>query len=187
MSHFLRVHLHLTTMVRSNLRNAVKSVNQWQDPTLRLVPEAKDKFASVSDTTNSLGSHNTLIYGPRSLATETKSTGGLKDRLENVSQFVPCLYLNWSSWLQWEETQDMTKLTMLRNTFGMHAPMRLLMERKAVTSVCTFYLCSWAWYLCAWLDIYLPRHAPVESAPWHLDGSRRSHWTGGRLPWFVSV
>ncbi len=29
----------------------------------------------------------------------------------------------------------MTKLTVLRNVYGMHAPMRLLMERKIVTSV----------------------------------------------------
>lgn len=36
----------------------------------------------------------------------------------------------------------MTKLTMLRNTFGMHAPMRLLMERQAVSSVCIFLTCA---------------------------------------------
>ncbi|KAH8834894.1 proteasome maturation factor UMP1 [Flagelloscypha sp. PMI_526] len=32
----------------------------------------------------------------------------------------------------WEETQDNLKLTMQRNMYGMHAPMRLLMERKMV-------------------------------------------------------
>lgn len=37
--------------------------------------------------------------------------------------------------LQWEETQDRTKLTMLRTVYGMHAPMRLLMERKIVKPV----------------------------------------------------
>lgn len=36
---------------------------------------------------------------------------------------------------QWEETQDNAKLTVQRNIYGMHAPMRLLMERKIVTSV----------------------------------------------------
>ncbi|KAF5355658.1 hypothetical protein D9756_003975 [Leucocoprinus leucothites] len=91
------------------------------ESSLRLVPKSSEKFASVSDTANSLGLHDTLTYGPRNLATEVKSTGGLKDRLEN-----------------WEETQDMTKFTMLRNTFGMHAPMRLLMERKLVNSAPSF-------------------------------------------------
>ncbi|KAJ7618361.1 hypothetical protein B0H17DRAFT_1114560, partial [Mycena rosella] len=49
------------------------------------------KSASVKDTANSLGLHDTLQYGPRRR---------LKERLEN------------------------------RNLHGMHAPMRLLMERK---------------------------------------------------------
>ncbi|EKM83663.1 hypothetical protein AGABI1DRAFT_16909, partial [Agaricus bisporus var. burnettii JB137-S8] len=54
---------------------------------------------------NSLGLHDTLTYGPRSLAAEVKSTNGIKNRIEN-----------------WEETQDRTKLTMLRTVYGMHAP-----------------------------------------------------------------
>lgn len=36
---------------------------------------------------------------------------------------------------QWEETQDNLKLTMLRNLYGVHAPARLLMERKIVAAV----------------------------------------------------
>jgi len=91
------------------------------EPSLRLVPKKSDKVATISDTANSFGLHDTLNYGPRSLAAEVKSTGGIKDRLEN-----------------WEETQDMTKLTVLRNTYGMHAPMRLLMERKIVNSLPSF-------------------------------------------------
>uniref|UniRef100_A0A0W0F9T9 Proteasome maturation factor UMP1 n=1 Tax=Moniliophthora roreri TaxID=221103 RepID=A0A0W0F9T9_MONRR len=71
------------------------------------------KSASVAETANSLGLHDALQYGPRTIATEVKSEGGIKERLEN-----------------WEETQDNLKLTMMRNVHGLHAPMRLLMERK---------------------------------------------------------
>lgn len=34
--------------------------------------------------------------------------------------------------IQWEETQDNLKLTMQRNLYGLHAPIRLMMERKIV-------------------------------------------------------
>ncbi|KIK70346.1 hypothetical protein GYMLUDRAFT_65582 [Collybiopsis luxurians FD-317 M1] len=85
------------------------------DPSFRLVPASAPKSASVAQTANSLGLHDTLRYGPRTIATEIKTEGSLKDRLQN-----------------WEETQDNFKLTMLRNTQGLHAPMRLLMERKIV-------------------------------------------------------
>lgn len=37
--------------------------------------------------------------------------------------------------MQWEETQDSLRLNLARNMFGMHAPMRQLMERKIVASV----------------------------------------------------
>lgn len=40
--------------------------------------------------------------------------------------------------IQWEETQDNLKLTMQRNIYGMHAPMRLMMERKIVSAVSIF-------------------------------------------------
>ncbi|KAJ7151583.1 proteasome maturation factor UMP1 [Mycena filopes] len=87
------------------------------DPSFKLVPSRASKSASVKDTANSLGLHDTLRYGPRSIAAEIKSEGGLKERLEN-----------------WEETQDNIKLTLQRNVYGMHAPMRLLMERKIVSA-----------------------------------------------------
>jgi len=61
--------------------------------------------------------HDSLQYGPRSIAAEVVSKGGLKERLEN-----------------WDATQDNTKLTLQRNLYGMHAPMRLLMERKLVSA-----------------------------------------------------
>ncbi|KAF9072662.1 proteasome maturation factor UMP1-domain-containing protein [Rhodocollybia butyracea] len=87
------------------------------DPSFRIVPASAPKSASVAETSNSLGLHDTLRYGPRTIATEIKTEGGLKDRLHS-----------------WEETQDNMKLTMLRNTQGLHAPMRMLMERKLVSA-----------------------------------------------------
>ncbi|KAG6886723.1 hypothetical protein C0992_002669 [Termitomyces sp. T32_za158] len=82
----------------------------------RIVPANANKSASVQDTANSLGLHDTLRYGPRSLAAEVQTESNLRNRLEN-----------------WEATQDNTRLTLQRSTYGLHAPMRLLMERKIVT------------------------------------------------------
>ncbi|RPD56225.1 proteasome maturation factor UMP1 [Lentinus tigrinus ALCF2SS1-7] len=83
---------------------------------LRVVPGKGDKTATVHDTTNSFGLHDTLKYGPRSLSAEVNSTGKIRDRLEN-----------------WEATQDNLKLQMQRQLFGLHMPMRLMMERKIVS------------------------------------------------------
>ncbi|KAH9177026.1 proteasome maturation factor UMP1 [Lactarius sanguifluus] len=85
---------------------------------LRLVPSTQPAKASISDTANSFGLHDTLIYGPRNLADEIKSTNPLQARLEN-----------------WDETQRNLKLTMHRNIYGLHAPVRQLMERKIVSYV----------------------------------------------------
>jgi proteasome maturation protein len=87
------------------------------EPSLRLVPPAEQKSASLAATANSFGLHDTLQYGPRSIAAETKSRGDIEHRLS-----------------RWEETQDNLKLTMLRNLYGVHAPARLLMERKIVAA-----------------------------------------------------
>ncbi|PPQ67416.1 hypothetical protein CVT25_005995 [Psilocybe cyanescens] len=87
------------------------------ESSLRIIPATSKPSASVQSTANSLGLHDTLQYGPRSLAAEVQSEGGLKSRLEN-----------------WEATQDNLKLTLERNMFGMHAPMRRLMERKIVAT-----------------------------------------------------
>ncbi|KAJ7226075.1 proteasome maturation factor UMP1 [Mycena pura] len=86
------------------------------DPSFRIVPATTSKSASVKDTANSLGLHDTLQFGPRTLAVEVKDSG-LRERLEN-----------------WDETQDNLKLTTLRKLQGMHAPLRLLMERKIVAA-----------------------------------------------------
>ncbi|EIN13460.1 proteasome maturation factor UMP1 [Punctularia strigosozonata HHB-11173 SS5] len=87
------------------------------EPSYRLTPAAEPKAASVRDTAGSLGLHDTLKHGPRSLATDVAAgpSTALQSRLQN-----------------WEETQDNLKLTLQRNLNGLHAPMRLLMERKIV-------------------------------------------------------
>ncbi|KAL0059662.1 hypothetical protein AAF712_013565 [Marasmius tenuissimus] len=108
------------------------------DPSLRLVPANAPKSASIAQTANSFGLHDTLQHGPRTIATEVKSEGGIRDRLENVSSadYQLCStgrFTGPSTYIQWEETQDNLKLTMMRNVHGLHAPMRLLMERKMVT------------------------------------------------------
>ncbi|KAI0932822.1 hypothetical protein AcW1_000164 [Taiwanofungus camphoratus] len=85
------------------------------EPSLRIVPASAPKSASVRDTANSFGLHDTLQYGPRSIAAEVVKKDSVRERLEN-----------------WEATQDNMKLTMQRNIFGLHMPMRTLMERKIV-------------------------------------------------------
>ncbi|CAE6529428.1 unnamed protein product [Rhizoctonia solani] len=88
------------------------------DSKLLLVPSNNDtaaSSASIKDTRNHLGLHDTLRYGPRTLATEIAGTSTIQRRIEN-----------------WEATQDNLKLNLRRNMYGMHAPIRLLMERKAV-------------------------------------------------------
>lgn len=61
----------------------------YQEPSLRLVPAKAPVKASISDTANSLGLHDTLKYGPRNLADEIKSTNPLQARLENVRHSMP--------------------------------------------------------------------------------------------------
>ena len=115
-----------------------------QEPSHRIVPATASKSVSIRDTANSLGLHDTLRYGPRSLAAENKARGGLRERLENVC--TPTCRPNpvsdrtlrgatGSNDEQWEATQDNLKLTMQRNVFGLHMPMRTLMERKIVSRV----------------------------------------------------
>ncbi|KAG6333287.1 hypothetical protein ID866_5805 [Astraeus odoratus] len=86
------------------------------EPSMRIIPAAPSKSASLQHTANSLGTHNTLRYGPRSIAAEIKSSSGLEHRLAH-----------------WEETQDNLKMTMLRDLYGLHTPARVLMERKVVS------------------------------------------------------
>jgi len=84
--------------------------------TFRIVPPTPSKSASVQETANTFGLHDNLQYGPRSISAEVNTQSDLRNRLQN-----------------WDETQDNVKLNMLRNAQGLHAPMRVLMERKIVS------------------------------------------------------
>lgn len=107
-----------------------------QEPSLRIVPPAEQNFASLNAKANSFGLHDTLQYGPRSIAAETKSRDDIEKRLSRVSTcFARPASCHPMESTQWEETQDNLKLTMLRNLHGAHAPARLLMERKIVAAV----------------------------------------------------
>ncbi|EJD52872.1 hypothetical protein AURDEDRAFT_19542, partial [Auricularia subglabra TFB-10046 SS5] len=57
--------------------------------------------------------HDTMRFGVRSLAAEANGRNPLQGRLEN-----------------WEETQDNLKLNLQRNIYGLHQPIRQLMERR---------------------------------------------------------
>ncbi|KIL70598.1 hypothetical protein M378DRAFT_94973 [Amanita muscaria Koide BX008] len=83
----------------------------------RIVPAHEQKSASTRDTANDLGLHDTLHYGPVSLASNVKTQCAVRDRLEN-----------------WDLAQDSLRLSMKRDIHGMHAPLRLLMERKLVSA-----------------------------------------------------
>jgi proteasome maturation protein len=87
----------------------------------RLVPAANpgagpSKVASVANTAGSLGLHDTLRYGPSHIGTSLHTLdGGIRERLE-----------------AFDETQDALRLKLQRDVYGMHAPLRTLMERKLV-------------------------------------------------------
>ncbi|KAG8833142.1 hypothetical protein FRC17_011262 [Serendipita sp. 399] len=82
---------------------------------LRIVPENDNTKATLKDTANAHGVHDTLRHGPRTLASQHNNRSALQNRLEN-----------------WERTQDELKLNLYRNVYGLHAPVRLMMERKLV-------------------------------------------------------
>jgi hypothetical protein len=58
-----------------------------QEPSLKIVPENPSKSATVKDTAGSLGLHDPMQYGLRSLASEIKTDDGYRSRLELVSVF----------------------------------------------------------------------------------------------------
>jgi len=87
------------------------------EPSYKIVPSSSTSSVSLKDTSNSFGLHDSLRHGgPRSLGAEISPKHPLEGRLE-----------------KWQETQDNLKLTMQRNIYGIHAPVRLLMERKLVS------------------------------------------------------
>ncbi|KAK0547001.1 hypothetical protein OC846_005030 [Tilletia horrida] len=92
-------------------------------PSLALAPPATRTATHVSIASTShpehAGVHDSFRHGgPRSLAYEHSSAAQhpIQNRLE-----------------KWDETRDNFKLTVMRNTFGIGAPMRVLMERELVS------------------------------------------------------
>ncbi|GAA5895500.1 hypothetical protein JCM6882_006271 [Rhodosporidiobolus microsporus] len=59
--------------------------------------------------------HDSLRYGLRSLAAEVQPKHALENRLS-----------------QWDTTRENLDMTLQRNMFGLHAPVRLMMERDLV-------------------------------------------------------
>lgn len=66
----------------------MKGIEETAQSSLRLVPTVIDgssSTASVKDTANSLGTHDTLRYGQRSLKSDVTLGSTLQGRLDNVS------------------------------------------------------------------------------------------------------
>ncbi|CCA73905.1 related to UMP1-proteasome maturation factor [Serendipita indica DSM 11827] len=82
---------------------------------LKIVPTNDSSKVTLKDTANHHGLHDTLKYGPKSLASQHNNQLPIQSRLEN-----------------WEQTQDDLKLNLYRNIYGLHAPVRMMMERKIV-------------------------------------------------------
>ncbi|KAG4104542.1 proteasome maturation factor UMP1-domain-containing protein [Neocallimastix lanati (nom. inval.)] len=87
----------------------------------RIVPKANEKTVtkSVADTLNNeYGVHDTFRYGPRRLVDEVLPAHPLQTRLEH-----------------WDETQNRLQMTMFRNSYGAHVPIRLQMEKAIVSQL----------------------------------------------------
>ncbi|KAG9307312.1 hypothetical protein G9A89_017140 [Geosiphon pyriformis] len=87
---------------------------------LRITPSPRPKTTtkSISNTANSFGVHDTFRYGVRSIGSEISPSHPLENRLK-----------------QWDETQTNLKLSLERRLYGIHAPIRHLMERSIVSRV----------------------------------------------------
>ncbi|KAI9596656.1 proteasome maturation factor UMP1 [Syncephalis fuscata] len=86
---------------------------------LRLVPSTAStpSVISTAATCNDLGVHDTLRYGPASIATSIGVAHPLEHRLK-----------------EWDETQMNARMTLQRRIFGVHAPVRQLMEQSIVST-----------------------------------------------------
>ncbi|GAA6043505.1 hypothetical protein JCM8097_002246 [Rhodosporidiobolus ruineniae] len=84
---------------------------------LALVPSSQPTSSSLStaDTANSHGLHDSLTHGLRSLAADVAPKHPLDNRLQ-----------------QWDTTRETLSMTLHRNLYGLHAPVRLMMERQLV-------------------------------------------------------
>ncbi|RKP23493.1 proteasome maturation factor UMP1-domain-containing protein, partial [Syncephalis pseudoplumigaleata] len=85
---------------------------------LRLVPSkaGTPSVISTAATANDLGVHDTLRYGPATLATSVQAGHPLEHRLA-----------------QWDDTQMNARWTLQRRIFGVHAPVRQMMEQSLVS------------------------------------------------------
>jgi len=81
-------------------------------------PDPASKIKSVAETVNSFGVHDTFRHGPKSIEADILPKHPLENRLKH-----------------WEETQTNLKLTLQRRLYGIHAPVRHLMERSIVSRV----------------------------------------------------
>ncbi|KAL1918590.1 uncharacterized protein VTP21DRAFT_2612 [Calcarisporiella thermophila] len=89
------------------------------DSTLRIAPAPSLSTTSHSTpSTSQHGSHDTLRHGIRTVVTEVLPKHPLEQQLAN-----------------WEETQQSLKLEMHRRVYGIHAPVRLLMEKNIVAQM----------------------------------------------------
>ncbi|KAI9487754.1 MAG: proteasome maturation factor UMP1-domain-containing protein [Benjaminiella poitrasii] len=84
---------------------------------LRIAPESHpEKVMSTLNTTHAeYGGHDALRYGTRSIKAEVLPGHPLESRLN-----------------QWEETQWELKLNLARQAYGMHAPIKMMMEKSII-------------------------------------------------------
>lgn len=92
-------------------------------PSLRIVPGAASASSTSLAATSHpvhLGVHDAMRHGPRSLAHEhsAASSHPVQARLEG-----------------WQATREQLKQTMLRNTYGLGAPMRASLEQSCIVKV----------------------------------------------------
>ncbi|RIA81405.1 proteasome maturation factor UMP1 [Glomus cerebriforme] len=87
---------------------------------LRIIPpqDIASTVKSVAKTANSFGVHDTFRHGLKSIEGDILPKHPLENRLKH-----------------WEETQTNLKLTLHRRIYGIHAPVRQLMERSIVSRV----------------------------------------------------
>ncbi|KAG0320771.1 Class II abasic (AP) endonuclease [Dissophora globulifera] len=97
---------------------AMQSDKNQSSDSLRLAPSSKPSAAgsaSVLNTSNSYGLHDAMRFGMRQIASEVSAKHPLENRLA-----------------EWESTQEELKMNMARNAYGMHAPIKMAMERSLV-------------------------------------------------------
>ncbi|GAA5942688.1 Ump1p [Sporobolomyces koalae] len=94
------------------------------ESSLALVPGAAASTRStisLSNTSNAHGLHDSLRHGgARSIAAEVSIKHPLEARLDN-----------------WEQTRENLHMTLERNMYGLHAPVRQMMERQLVSQTPT--------------------------------------------------